>query len=580
MSPSALIGRLWRDYVARYTGDLAVLAPVLALVAAAGASYAWIMKHAIDAISREDMAAIAWTPALVLIATAVRAGAIYGQAVLSQGLALKVLRDVQKAMFAKMMDVDFARHAREEPGRVVSRFINDVTVVSEGLVRGGQVLIRDALTLLGAVALMLWFDWALTAVVAIVFLLAGPPLQAIARRARRQTEAAQSQLGALTALLSEIFGAARTVKTYGLEARETERTDAAFEERRRIAFKLAQNRARSEPLMEVIGGIALGAVLFTAGMRVTSGAMTLGDLLGIVTAIGVATPAARALSSFNTVLNEALAALTRIFGLLDEPSSVKDRPNAKPLAVREGQIAFENVSFSYGEGAALEDVSFTVAPGETVALVGPSGAGKSTIFNLLPRLYDATGGAVRIDGQDVRDVTLASLRGAMALVSQEAALFNDTVAANIALGRAGASRAEIEAAARAAAAHDFITALPLGYDAIVGDRGANLSGGERQRIALARAFLRDAPILLLDEATSALDAESEAKVQAALKALSKGRTVLVIAHRLSTVREADRIIALENGRIVEMGRHDDLAQNGGLYARLSRLQFQTAETGS
>lgn len=576
MKPSALIGRLWRDFVARYTGDIAALVPVLALVAAAGASYAWIMKYAIDAISSGVMDAITLVPLFVIAATGVRAIAIYLQAVLSQGLALKVLRDVQGAMFAKLMDVDFARHAREEAGRLVSRFINDINVVSEGLVRGGQALIRDALTLIGAIGLMIWFDWALTLLVAVIFLLAGPPLQAIAKRARRQTEAAQVQLGTLTALLSETFGATRFVKTYALEGRESARAGAAFEERRKIAFKLAKNRARSEPLMEIIGGIALASVLFVAGLRVTSGAMTLGDLLGIVTAIGVATPAARSLSSFNTVLNEALAALTRIFGLLDEPSSVKDAPGAKPLAANEGRIAFEGVSFSYGEGAALEGVDFTVAPGETVALVGPSGAGKSTIFNLLPRLYDPTAGAVRIDGQDVRDATLASVRGAIALVSQEAALFNDTIRANIALGRPGATHAEIEAAARAAAAHDFITALPQGYDTIAGDRGANLSGGERQRIALARAFLRDAPILLLDEATSALDAASEARVQEALKRLAKGRTTLVIAHRLSTVRDADRILVLKGGRIVEMGAHEDLIAQNGLYAELSRLQFQDA----
>ena len=576
MKPSALIGRLWREFVARYVGDIALLTPVLALVAAAGASYAWIMKYAIDAISAGAMDAVTLTPVFVIAATGVRAIAIYLQAVLSQGLALKVLRDVQKAMFAKLMDVDFARHAREEGGRLVSRFINDINVVSEGLVRGGQALIRDALTLIGAIGLMIWFDWALTLLVAVIFLLAGPPLQAIARRARRQTEAAQVQLGALTALLAEIFGATRFVKTYALEARETARAGEAFEERRKIAFKLARNRARSEPLMEIIGGIALAAVLFVAGLRVTSGAMTLGDLLGIVTAIGVATPAARSLSSFNTVLNEALAALTRIFGLLDEPSSVKDRPGATALAAKQGAIAFENVGFSYGEGAALENVSFNVAAGETVALVGPSGAGKSTIFNLLPRLYDPTSGVVRIDGQDVSAATLASVRASIALVSQEAALFNDTIRANIALGRPGATHAEIEAAARAAAAHDFINALPNGYDTQTGERGANLSGGERQRIALARAFLRDAPILLLDEATSALDAESEARVQDALKRLSKGRTTLVIAHRLSTVRDADRILVLDGGRVIEAGAHEDLIAKGGLYARLNRLQFQDA----
>jgi subfamily B ATP-binding cassette protein MsbA len=287
------------------------------------------------------------------------------------------------------------------------------------------------------------------------------------------------------------------------------------------------------------------------------------------------TPSARAVGQFNTLFNEARAALERIFGLIDEPNTINDKPDAKPLAVSKGEVSFDHVGFAYADAPALSDVSFTVAPGETIALVGPSGAGKSTIFNLLPRLYDATAGSVRIDGQDVRDVTIASLRASISLVAQEASLFNDTVRANIALGRAGATHAEIEEAARHAAAHDFITALPNGYDTIVGDRGSNLSGGERQRVALARAFLRDAPILLLDEATSALDAESEAKVQEALARLSKGRTVLVIAHRLSTVRDADRILALDGGRIVEVGRHEDLIAKNGLYARLSRLQFQT-----
>ncbi|GAN00179.1 lipid A export ATP-binding/permease protein MsbA [alpha proteobacterium U9-1i] len=578
MTPRALIARLWREHVARYSADIAALVPVLALVAATGASYAWIMQQAIDAISREDMNAIALTPVLVIGATLLRALAMFSQAVLSQGLALKVLRDLQGAMFGKLMLSDFARHAREEPGKLVSRFTNDINVVSEGLVRGGQALIRDALTLVGAIGLMLWFDWVLTLLVAAVFALAGPPLQAIAKRARARTEAAQVQLGALSALLTESFGAARTVKTYGLEARETGRARSAFEERRKIAMRLARNRARSEPLLEIIGGLALAGVLFVAGLRVAGGAMSVGDLLGIVTAIGVATPAARSLSNFNTVLNEAVAALTRIFGLIDEPIEVKDKPDAKTLNLSEGWISFENVSFAYGEAPALSDVTFTIAPGETVALVGPSGAGKSTIFNLLARLYDANAGAVCIDKQDVRDVTLSSLRSAMALVAQEAALFNDSIRANIALGRPNATQAEIEEAARNAAADDFIRALPGGYDAMAGDRGANLSGGERQRIALARAFLRNAPILLLDEATSALDAGSEAKVQEALKRLCKGRTVLVIAHRLSTVRDADRILVLDGGKLTESGTHDDLMRAGGLYSGLARLQFSEPGT--
>ncbi len=580
MKASGHITRLWRDYVSRYKLDIAALIPTLALVAGAGVSYALILKYATDAIGAGDRAAIWIWPLAALGATIVRALAMWAQAIISQGLALKVLRDLQGAMFAKLMSADFARFGREEGGRLVSRFTNDINIVAEAMVRGAQASIRDTLTLVGAIGAMLWLDWLLTLLVLGVFVLASGPLAAIAKRARKQTEAAQEQIGGLTALLSESLGAARFIKTYGLERQEEARTGAAFEARRKIAMKLARNRAGTVPLLEILGGLALAGVLLIAGLRIAAGAMTLGDLTGIIAAIGVATPAARALGQFNTLLAEAKAALSRIFGLIDEPTAIVDQPGARPLALKGGGVSFENVSFAYGDASALSDVSFDVAPGETIALVGPSGAGKSTVFNLLPRLYDCSAGAVRIDGQDVRQATLASVRAAIALVAQEAALFNDTIRANIGLGRAGATHAEIEDAARNAAAHDFIVALPQGYDTMAGERGGNLSGGERQRIALARAFLRDAPILLLDEATSALDAASEAQVQEALKRLSKGRTVLVIAHRLATVRDADRILALENGRIVEVGRHDDLVAKGGLYARLSRLQFQSTEQAS
>jgi len=573
-----LLGRLWREYVSRYWGECIALVPTLALVALAGVSYAFILKFATDGISAHNWSVIVLGPVAALVATALRAAAMWLQAVQSQGLALKVIRDLQRRMFSKLMVADFARFAREAPGNLVSRFTNDINVVTEALVRGGQATVRDTLTLVGAIGSMFYFDWALTLFILAIFALSAWPMGAIARRARKQTDAAQVQLGSLTALLSESFGAARFVKTYGLEQHEIERADTAFERRRKLAMKLAYNRAHTVPLLEIIGGVALAGVLFVAGYRIVRGEMTIGDLTGIMGAFAVATPAARALGQFNTMLNEALAALQRVFGLIDEPVAIVDRAGAKPLFIKQGAIQFDNVGFAYSEAAALENVSFAIAPGETVALVGPSGAGKSTIFNLLPRLYDATAGSVRIDGQDVRDVTLSSLRGAMALVAQESALLNDSIRANIALGRPGASEVDIVEAARAAAAHDFIISLPKGYDTIVGDRGANLSGGERQRVALARAFLRNAPILLLDEATSALDAESEAKVQDALKRLAKGRTTLIIAHRLSTVRDADRILALDAGRLVEMGAHDDLMARGGLYARLNKLQFQNTDS--
>ncbi|TPW08053.1 MAG: ATP-binding cassette, subfamily B, bacterial MsbA [Alphaproteobacteria bacterium] len=569
-----LLGRLWKDHLHRYGGDLLALAPVLAGVAAIGVGYTFIFRETIGRLQAADTSVITWAPLAFLAATLARAGAIWAQAILSQGLGHKVLRDLQGAMFSKLVRADFARSHRENSGQSVSRLTNDINVIAEGLVRSMQVVVRDSLTLIGTLLSMLWLDWVVALMVIAVFLFAGPPLSAIARRARKQTESAQLLMGHLTSLLSESFSSPRFVKTYGLEAHEESRANAAFEERRRVNMKIVYNRARVEPLMEVLGGVALAVVLTVAGVRIVGGEMEVKDLLAMIAAVGIASPSARSLGTFNTLFNEGIAALGRVYTLLDEKEQVTDRPGAKPLATREGRVAFESVAFAYGDDNAISEVSFAVAPGETVALVGASGAGKSTVFNLIPRLYDATAGRVTVDGVDVRDLTLASLRGAVALVSQDTTLFDDTIRANIAFGRPGATFDQIETAARAAAAHDFILAQPQGYETRVGERGSALSGGERQRIALARAFLRDAPILLLDEATSALDAQSEARVQDALTRLSEGRTTLVIAHRLASVRAADRILVMDAGRIVESGSHDALMAKGGAYAALARLQLQ------
>ncbi|MEL7113324.1 MAG: ABC transporter ATP-binding protein, partial [Pseudomonadota bacterium] len=363
-------------------------------------------------------------------------------------------------------------------------------------------------------------------------------------------------------------------KAYGLETYQKDRAKLGFVERSRLFLKVLTDKAAVDPILEVTGGVALAGILGFSAWRIASGDSSLGALLGIIGAIGIAAPELRALGTLNAVAQEGGAAADRVFEVVDAQPVVADPVDAVALTEIEGAISFENVVFEYPDGtSALNGLSFSVEPGETVAFVGPSGAGKSTIFNLILRLYDATAGAVTLDGQDVRTLEAQALRRATAMVSQDTALFDDTVGANIALGRLDAHAQAIRDAAEAAHAHGFVQSLPGGYDAPVGEMGRNLSGGQRQRIALARAILRDAPVLLLDEATSALDAESEAKVQAALANFTANRTTLIIAHRLSTVRAADRIIVLDDGRVVENGSHDALMAQGGVYKKLVEAQL-------
>ena len=381
----------------------------------------------------------------------------------------------------------------------------------------------------------------------------------------------------MTSLLAETLQGARMVKAYQLEAAETARTRTAFDGLYSRLVGLLTGRAKIDPILEVVGGLAVGGVVALAGWRVANGQLQVGDVIAFITTLILLVQPVRGIGTLNAVTQEALAAAERVLTLLDRPRLVADMPGAADLGDVKGDVTFDSVGFAYDTAAedgppALAGVDFTARRGETVALVGPSGAGKSTVINLLPRFFDVTAGRISIDGTDIGSVTLDSLRRNVALVGQEAVLFDDTIAANIAFGRPAATHDEIVAAAKAAAAHDFITALDGGYEAQVGAMGNRLSGGQRQRISIARAMLKDAPILLLDEATAALDAESEQQVQAALARLQAGRTTLVVAHRLSTIRDADQILVMDGGGIVERGTHDELLAMKGLYARLVSLQ--------
>lgn len=358
------------------------------------------------------------------------------------------------------------------------------------------------------------------------------------------------------------------VKLYGLENHEADKLETSFIKRVQLYLKLVTNQARVDPMMEVFGGLAIAGI-FAAGIYlVSAGEITGGTVAAVLGAVLLLAPRVRALGTLNNVVQEGLSALGRIYDIIDETAQITDRKDARDLTSPQGRIVIDNLHFAYAEDTTLDGISITADPGQRIALVGPSGGGKSTLISLIPRLYDIQKGRITIDGFDIRDIRLDSLRRAIALVSQDVTLFNDSIAYNIGLGDLSASREDIISAAKAANAHDFITALPQGYDSIIGENGGTLSGGQKQRLSIARALLRDAPILLLDEATSALDSESEAKVQAALNRLSKGRTTIVIAHRLSTIETADHIYVIDKGKIIESGHHKALLKKKGLYAKL------------
>lgn len=577
------IARLWRDYIWPQKRKLFAAIFFMVLLAAATAAYTWVVKLVIDkaqALQGENDAmasAVSYAKFILpfLIGVPVISGlANYWQRILTNDIALNVIGDLQKQMFAKAHAADYAYFTKEPIGNLISKFINDVTVLSNTIIRALGNLFRDVLMVVALVGTMLWHSWELSLIMT-VFLIAFLPIIHISQKMRGNARDVQEHIGTITSQLKESFSGARLVKTYNLETNENTRLGQSFDERIRLFLKLITQQARVDPILEVVGGLAIAGIVIAGVYLVNAGRATGGEIAAVLTALLVLSPRLRALGTLNNVIQEGLSAVTRIFSVIDTKPTIKDAPDAKPIGISKGEIEFENVSFTYPDGTnALDTVSFTAKAGQTIALVGASGSGKSTIINLIPRLYDATHGAIEIDGQNVKDVTQASLRNNLALVSQNITLFEDSIAANIGLGKQNASRDDVINAAKNADAHNFVMALPQGYDTLLGEDGMSLSGGQRQRLSIARAMLRDAPILLLDEATSALDAETETNVQTALERLSKGRTTIVIAHKLSTVQNADEIYVLDKGRIIENGTHQTLSgKKKGAYKRLLGLQI-------
>ncbi|MEP3655319.1 MAG: ABC transporter ATP-binding protein [Litorimonas sp.] len=579
MTDRQRISRLWRDYIWPQKTRLFLAVFFMVLFAAATAGYVYLVSLIIDAATALDegggisqvrsYAAIILPVILGLTFTAGIGG--YVQRILTNTIALNTVGKMQKQMLRSVHERDFADSQTEATGELIAKFTNDVSVISAGLVRVLGNLIKDVLTVIFTIGAMLFLNWQLS-VFMVVFGLALWPIINISKRLRGNAREVQEHIGHMTADLKESLGAAQLVKTYGLETHQQSRLNTSFDERIRLYLKLITQQARVDPILEVVGGLVIAAVVIFGVWQYGAGTATGGEIAGVLMGLLALAPRLRALGTLNNVIQESLSSVGRIFDVIDTEPSLTDAIITTDLDVTNGQIDLVQVGFSYPDGTkALEALTLTASPGETTALVGPSGGGKSTIMHLIPRLYDVTDGSVRIDSQDVREVSQASLRKQIAVVSQEAVLFNDTIAANIALGDLEADRDAIIHAAKAADAHGFITRLPDGYDTVLGEDGAGLSGGQRQRLSIARAILRDAPILLLDEATSALDTESESKVQAALETLSEGRTTLVIAHRLATVQNADMIYVIENGRVVESGTDKELRKSGGVYAGLSQV---------
>ena len=569
-----LVARLWRDWMRPHLAPLAIAGALMLVVAASAAAYPLLIERSIELLEQRDNRFFLMP--LVIVAIALFKGlASYAQSVVSQSVALRIINRMQKAMFAHLMRADIASFHETATGKLMSRFTNDVNMMRDALSKSLVGLVSNALTATALIGTMFYLDWLLALIVVVLLPIGSRPVIRIGHRLRRAAANSQVEMGEMTANLDQALAGVRLIKSYRMEAHEQARADNLFDSVYRLVMKIVKGRSRTYPILETLGGISVAAILAFGGWRIISGTGTLDEFVAFLTAVIMAYQPIRSLGALNASLQEGLSAVHRSFILLDSEPAIVDRPDARTLNTCQGGLAFEQVDFSYAdEVPALHGISFAVTPGQTVALVGPSGAGKSTILNLIPRFYDPGRGRVTVDGVDVRDLTLASLRSQIALVSQDVTLFDDSIAANIGFGRPEASREDIVAAATAAAAHDFVSALPDGYDTIVGDRGATLSGGERQRIAIARAMLRNAPILLLDEATSALDAESERQVQHALDRLTRDPTTLVIAHRLATVMGADMIYVLDHGRIVEAGTHAELLAAGGLYARLSKLQFR------
>ena len=547
----------------------------MAVVGAATAAAAYLVKPAMDDIFLDrNEGMLILIPLAVLVIYLLKGVCNYGQTVLMSHIGFRVITDLRRDLYRQILRQPLSFFTKNPTGLLISRVTNDVTFLQGAVSEAVTSLLKDSFTLAALVFVIFWRDWQLAIIASLVFPLAVYPIAQFGRRMRRIATESQVSMGDLISLLQETITGNRIVKAFGMEEHENRRFAQENERQFKLAMKSVTVRAVSSPLMEFLGGVGIAAIIFYGGWQVIAGTSTPGTFFSFLAALLMLYEPVKRLTNVNNTIQQGLAGAERIFEVLDTEPEIQNRPGAAELPSIQREISIEGVTFRYEEDPVLRDVYLKIRAGEVVAFVGMSGGGKTTLVNLIPRFYDVNEGRVAIDGTDIRDVTLESLRAQIGIVTQQTILFNDTVRGNIAYGDVRRSDEDVSRAAKAANAHDFILKLPLGYDTVIGEQGVKLSGGERQRISIARALLKDAPILILDEATSSLDTESEIEVQDALEKLMKGRTTLVIAHRLSTIRNADRIIVLVDGRIVEEGTHESLLEKRGEYSKLHNLQFK------
>ena len=563
-------------YVRPYWRVFAAGVLLMAVVAATEPVIPALVKPILDGgFDEKANPFLRWAPALIMGLAFIRGIGSFGSDYCSHWVANRVITDLRLEMFGTLVRLPSTFYNDNTTGKLISKFTYDVTRVAAAATSAVTVIVKDGLAILGLLAFLLWSNWQLTLITFAVVPALVYVTRAFSKRLRRMSYGEQHAMGDLNQMLEESIAGERVVKVFDGQGYEARRFRGGAERVRRFGMKSAIAAAATVPITQLIASSAIAAIIWIALQQPAAERATVGGAVAFLGAMLMLLAPLKRLTGVNQTLQRGLAAAETVFALIDEQRE-EDR-GTRVIGRARGEIEFRGVSFSYATAnrEAVADASFRIAPGETVALVGASGSGKTTIANLIPRLYAPTGGSVLLDGVDVQELTLESLRASIALVSQDIVLFNDTVAANIAYGREGkVSEAEIVAAAEAANAMGFIRELPKGLETLIGEDGARLSGGQRQRLAIARAFLKDAPILILDEATSALDTESERQVQDALETLMRGRTTLVIAHRLSTVQNADRILVLERGRVVESGRHGELLAADGVYARLYGMQFR------